>query len=323
MMLRHDPTFEGLLSAIAICLRDGIRPEALIPDLDQLTLLPCTDAPLVPGIRGIFYSQLTKRMNAAKAEQVLTTIWHAYLSEDEGIGLAIFQFLTAAIKRSGDPSGDLLDRDIARVVRMAQKTSRLAHAFLGLIRFRTVGPSLFLADFSPEHHVLPLVLPHFCERLPDQCFVIRDQRRGLAALHLPHRAPQIFVLAPPGEDDPMDGTSPLGLPIPGQLFELPSGLAVNPPPTPARTSSTLAVPAPASTSSTLAVPTPAPSSAEKGVDARTTLAASEAAKQQPFDELWRHYLAALTIPERRNLKLQRSHMPKKYWKYLTEHPGGS
>lgn len=37
-----------------------------------------------------------------------------------------------------------------------------------------------------------------------------------------------------------------------------------------------------------------------------------------FQELWKGYFKALTIKERLNLKLQRQHMPKRFWKYLTE-----
>jgi len=37
-----------------------------------------------------------------------------------------------------------------------------------------------------------------------------------------------------------------------------------------------------------------------------------------FQELWKDYLKAITIRERLNLKLQRQHMPRRFWKYLTE-----
>lgn len=37
-----------------------------------------------------------------------------------------------------------------------------------------------------------------------------------------------------------------------------------------------------------------------------------------FQNLWRDYLKAITIRERHNLKLQKQHMPKRFWKYLTE-----
>ena len=40
-----------------------------------------------------------------------------------------------------------------------------------------------------------------------------------------------------------------------------------------------------------------------------------------FQDLWKDYLKAITIRERHNLKLQRQHMPKRFWKYLTEKQG--
>jgi probable DNA metabolism protein len=37
-----------------------------------------------------------------------------------------------------------------------------------------------------------------------------------------------------------------------------------------------------------------------------------------FQNLWKNYLKATTIQERKNLRLQRQFMPKRFWKYLTE-----
>lgn len=37
-----------------------------------------------------------------------------------------------------------------------------------------------------------------------------------------------------------------------------------------------------------------------------------------FQDLWKGYFKSMTIKERINPKLQRQHMPKRFWKYLTE-----
>jgi probable DNA metabolism protein len=37
-----------------------------------------------------------------------------------------------------------------------------------------------------------------------------------------------------------------------------------------------------------------------------------------FQKLWKDYLNAVTIRERKNLRLQRQFMPKRFWKYLVE-----
>jgi probable DNA metabolism protein len=43
-----------------------------------------------------------------------------------------------------------------------------------------------------------------------------------------------------------------------------------------------------------------------------------AEEEHCFQDSWRAYLHAISIKERRNPKLQKQHMPKRFWKYLTE-----
>lgn len=41
-------------------------------------------------------------------------------------------------------------------------------------------------------------------------------------------------------------------------------------------------------------------------------------EEDSFQELWRHYFTHTNIKERKNLKLQRQFMPRRFWKYLPE-----
>ncbi|MBO9660029.1 MAG: TIGR03915 family putative DNA repair protein [Chitinophagaceae bacterium] len=41
-------------------------------------------------------------------------------------------------------------------------------------------------------------------------------------------------------------------------------------------------------------------------------------KEELCQQLWRQYFSSVNIPERRNMKLHIRHMPKRYWRYLTE-----
>jgi probable DNA metabolism protein len=45
---------------------------------------------------------------------------------------------------------------------------------------------------------------------------------------------------------------------------------------------------------------------------------SMAKDEKLFQALWKGYFKSITIKERINLKLHRQHLPKRYWKYLTE-----
>ncbi|MDR3231563.1 MAG: TIGR03915 family putative DNA repair protein [Synergistaceae bacterium] len=43
--------------------------------------------------------------------------------------------------------------------------------------------------------------------------------------------------------------------------------------------------------------------------------------EQRYQDLWREFYRATTTRERLNYKVQRTHMPRKYWKHLVETPG--
>lgn len=41
-------------------------------------------------------------------------------------------------------------------------------------------------------------------------------------------------------------------------------------------------------------------------------------EEKAYQTLWRTYFRAVNIPERQNLRLQQQHLPRRYWRYLTE-----
>ncbi|NTV99320.1 MAG: DNA metabolism protein, partial [Chlorobiaceae bacterium] len=44
-------------------------------------------------------------------------------------------------------------------------------------------------------------------------------------------------------------------------------------------------------------------------------------EEKAVQALWKAFFGTIAIPERRNPRLQKSNMPMKYWKYLTEKQG--
>ena len=59
--------------------------------------------------------------------------------------------------------------------------------------------------------------------------------------------------------------------------------------------------------------------AERAGAKATDLAATVLDEREPlFKVLWQSYFDHVNIPERRNLKLHRRHMPLRYWRYLSE-----
>ena len=258
MYLSYDTTFEGLLSALALCLKEkrdvwGIYPEGCaqtslfspVPVLSEADILPRFDA------------YLCRRFG----QGVTDLLFHAFLSGREDIEMRILGFLRIGLRIGGDPSGMLQENDVASVRDAARAVTRQAHAYLGLLRFR-LDSSVYVADFEPDYHVLPLVAPHFAERMNDRPFLIRDRRRSLAAVSWPGRP--WFIVA-------LDASDVLQ---------------------------------------------------QEPRDKNSNELALTASNVTSYEDIWRSYFAVMAIPERINPSLQRSNMPKKYWKYLVERPGG-
>ncbi len=271
MIIRFDHSYEGLLSAAAYCYRHRLEPDDLLSCLDPPALFPSVHVSEEEGVTALFRNHLRSLMPASSAEAVLEDCRHAWYAECTGMPFKIMQYIKKAIQIRSDPADRLYEPCIAAVVAASQKVRRQGHHYLGLLRFRQIDEAVFLADFEPDYTMLPVIMPHFCDRMADQAFVIRDLRRGQAGIHLPDGRWDLFDLSQ---------NSPSGL-IKWRLSDRPGC----------------------------------------GVTRHPDEAAS--LKTLSYEDLWRRYLDRLAIPERINPKLQQQHMPRKYWKHLTENPGAS
>jgi probable DNA metabolism protein len=177
----YDGTFEGLLTAVVTAWEKGERPEAIsrrAPSQGNLF----QEVVEIAAAEDSF-----DRLDAASAGKLspftLRTAWHAFLAEAPGGELALFRYLEMGRRVGKSLDGMLAHELVAPVHRLAQRVRTEAHRMKGFIRFRETAAGFFYARFEPDHHVLPLVAPHFAGRLPDQHWVIHDLRRSMAAVH--------------------------------------------------------------------------------------------------------------------------------------------
>ena len=215
MFVQYDASFDGLLSAVAWCLRRGLKPDGFLSESDEPTLLEVCAIPREQNIRRLFRRHLSGQLGRESGPAVLDTAYRAFLSEAGGIATQIGIYLERALQLGRDPSDRLYEPPVAAVVGAARRVSAQAHKYLGLLRFYSVGPAFTVADFRPDYHVLPIILPHFADRLADQNFAIRDLRRQIAALHLSDGRVSLHILARPGYP-PDEGEMPLAGPFPAQ-----------------------------------------------------------------------------------------------------------
>lgn len=177
---RYDGTFEGFLTTVLAAWERGERPEAITRsvspqgDLFQEVVEIDTTEEALARFEGV---------SAGLTPFTLRTAWHAFLAEVPGGELALFRYLELGRRVGKSLDGMLAHELVAPVHRLAQRVRSEAHRLKGFLRFRETAAGFFYARFEPDHNVLPLLAPHFAERLADQHWIIHDLRRGVAALH--------------------------------------------------------------------------------------------------------------------------------------------
>lgn len=100
---------------------------------------------------------------------------------------AIYQFVTYGFTLGANVTKAMQIPCVKDIFALARNVRNEAHWFVELLRFRQVSvePSVLLAVIEPEAAVLPMITPHFADRLNPERFVIYDKRHGEAVFHMP------------------------------------------------------------------------------------------------------------------------------------------
>ena len=133
--------------------------------------------------------------DAAKAERVykgivqkigseaLRSAYYATLSSEPDAETAALNFLRVAFKRGHKISGDLADPRVWRMHQISRGVDREKYRYIEFLRFSELEGGILFAEFEPAPNVLPLIMPHFADRLTSLPFIIHDKRRLIAGVY--------------------------------------------------------------------------------------------------------------------------------------------
>jgi probable DNA metabolism protein len=177
----YDNTFQGYLTAIfklyeAKAFDAGLYREALY----EGHLL---NDPIYIHTDREYASRVTIGILQKLGEEWFTTLHKVYLSECvEGDKLG-FEALRLGFKWGKNMLEDEGHEIIQPFLKLSRKVSRETHNFLGYLRFAKLSSGIYYSQFEPTYNLLPLLAPHFADRLKDQSWVIHDTRRKMAAFY--------------------------------------------------------------------------------------------------------------------------------------------
>ena len=149
------------------------------------------------GTLELFCQYRPVRRDLEKAEKVLRTVrrrmgekareavCYAAACTDERKADAIYRLIVLGLSMAdGTKAVDCLQNPAVLLVeKLRYKAWHEAERMLGFLRFEELENGVLYARMEPPYAVLPLIAPHFADRLYQENWIIHDLRRGQAAVH--------------------------------------------------------------------------------------------------------------------------------------------
>lgn len=176
----YDGSFEGLLTCIfyAYCEKGEVKitkKYSYIPSLLSEVKEITTEEDKANRV----YESIQNKLSL----NTLENIYYLYLSDIPDIEGLILQYVKLCFTY-GDSINLAKHHDtIGMVDQYTRRVTLEAHRFTGFVRFTEVSSMIFYAQIEPDHHILPLIIPHFAERFSGQYFIIHDLKREVAAVY--------------------------------------------------------------------------------------------------------------------------------------------
>lgn len=177
----YEDTFEGFLSVIyEVFHRHQLPDQIAAASRYQPGLL--AEPVRIPADSGKA-ERVSDGIREKISPEALKNVYYAYLSEIDGIEIAVMHYLKLGFQIGKRVEDLITDPWVMKVQHARQRVGKENQLLLGILRFRQLQGGIYYAPLETNHNILALLAPHFAARLADQNWVIHDLKRGIAAVY--------------------------------------------------------------------------------------------------------------------------------------------
>ena len=136
--------------------------------------------------------QVSRSVKEKISEEAYQMLCRVALSNHIGKADLIYRYMILGFHIGLGIIEHLSNEVVSNVFKINRYVNYEVHHFLGFVRFSEQQSGLLTSIIHPKNNVLSLIAPHFADRLPDETFIIYDEERNMAVLHMPKK-PWILV----------------------------------------------------------------------------------------------------------------------------------
>ena len=180
-------SLEGILCGVFDAWAEGKRQDEI-----RLELEGCAEPLLFTEYRSVSVSvdkaeQAGKAVRSRICADAFEKICIAALSRDQDKADKIYRFLTLGLQYGRNVMDMLSAPPVFHLFQLWRAVSNESRKWMEFIRFSETRERLLLSRIKPENAVLPLLAPHFSDRMPEETWMIMDEGRKQALIGMPER----------------------------------------------------------------------------------------------------------------------------------------
>lgn len=141
--------------------------------------------------------KVLRTMRKKLGEEITENICYASCAADSQKGTAVYRTLVDCLSVYGVSYGkkkldNLKNNYVRKVMELYRKVWNEHHHYLGFLRFRQLPGRVLFSVFAPENDILLLFQEHFGDRFSGEYWIIYDERREKALIHVPYQPCAVY-----------------------------------------------------------------------------------------------------------------------------------
>ena len=165
----YDGTFAGFLTCVGESFRTKAYPFYFLPPgSDQISIYPLHQVATDPELARRVYAGLARQVSETFRRMITYSFLTCLPQKERHIFDVIYLGFHRALPQ------DLTDERVLILTRAIRHLDHEAEQYKGFLRFSDYG-GVLVGQISPKNRVLPLLRPHFCQRYPQDAFLIHDK----------------------------------------------------------------------------------------------------------------------------------------------------
>ena len=118
------------------------------------------------------------------SEEAYLNVYYATLCAGEDSLQAIYNFLRVGFAVGSTVLGQYTNPHVMKLLEIRRRVSNEAHHFREFARFQSLDSKVYVCHLEPKNDVIMLVGNHFSDRMPSEHWMIIDDNRKTACVHV-------------------------------------------------------------------------------------------------------------------------------------------